>query len=43
MTVNAFLLLLTWDVPVTVLQGMEVIHEFLHGDVEEFKETGIFE
>lgn len=42
MTVNAILLLLTWDVPVTVFQGMEVIHEFLHRDVEDFKESSIF-
>lgn len=39
---HAFLIALTWDVPVTILQGMEVIHELLHWDLKDSKETSIF-
>lgn len=30
---------LTWYVSVAILKGMEVIHEFIHGDLEGLKQT----
>lgn len=33
---------LTWYVSVAILKGMEVIHEFIHRDLEGLKQTGVF-
>lgn len=35
-------LILTWYVSVTVLKGMEVVHEFFDGDLEGLKQACVF-
>lgn len=34
---------LTWYVSVTALQGVEVVHEFFHRDLEGLKQASVFE
>ena len=33
---------LTWYVSVTILKGMEVVHEFFHRDLEGLKQASVF-
>lgn len=33
---------LTWYVSVTILKGMEVVHEFFDGDLEGLEQAGVF-
>ena len=33
--------LLTWDFSVATLQGMEVVHELWHRNLEDLKESGV--
>jgi len=37
------ILKLTWYVSVTILKGMEVVHEFFYWDLEGCKQAGVFE
>lgn len=36
------MLKLTWYVSVTILKGMEVVHEFFDGDLEGRKQASVF-
>lgn len=33
---------LTWYVSVTILKGMEVVHEFFYGDLKGLKQASVF-
>lgn len=33
---------LTWYVSVTILKGVEVVHEFFDGDLEGLEQAGVF-
>lgn len=33
---------LTWYVSVTILKGMEIVHEFVDRDLEGLKQTSVF-
>lgn len=32
---------LTWYVSVTILKGMEVVHEFFYGDLKSLKQASV--
>lgn len=36
------MLKLTWYVSVTILKGMEVVHEFFHRDLKCLKQASVF-